>query len=73
MPDLVCTLPWSNMLVRRNGKVKVCCHNPIEMGDLNSQGVSEIWHGDKYTQLRGHIERGDFSYGCIECPRSLNR
>jgi hypothetical protein len=70
MTDPICGLPWTDMMVLRNGKARVCCHNPLFMGDLNEQTVEEIWHGGNYAKLRDAISQKDFSFGCNAggCP-----
>jgi len=70
MNDALCTLALTNMMVLRNGIVRVCCYNPIPMGNLNNQSVEEIWHGINYKMLREKLKENDFSFGCKDsnCP-----
>lgn len=65
-----CSLPYTNMMVLRDGRVRVCCHNPIIMGDLNDSTIEEIWHGENFNKLREAIQNDDFSFGCDRgnCP-----
>lgn len=65
-----CLLPFENMMVLRDGRVRVCCHNTIDMGDLTNQTAEEIWNGENFNKLREHIKRGDFTFGCDQgnCP-----
>ncbi len=57
-----CSLPFTNMMIMRNGRVRVCCFNPDILGDLTTQSVSEVWHGNGYNDLRVN--------GCLvsHCP-----
>lgn len=70
MDNCLCTLPLTNMMVLRNGVVRVCCYNPIPMGNLTNQSIEEIWHGEIYTKLRNALQNNDFSFGCNngDCP-----
>ena len=65
-----CSLPFTDISIKRDGKVRVCCYNTKILGDLNIQTLEEIWNGAEYQELRERIERDDFSYGCIGngCP-----
>jgi len=65
-----CTLPFTDISIKRDGRVRVCCYNEKILGDLNTQTLEEIWSGAEYQELRKRIEQDDFSYGCIGhgCP-----
>ena len=65
---MLCQLPWTNVMIQRNGAVRVCCHNSTQMGDLNSETLEEVWHGSEFLELRTRLSVDDFSYGCSECP-----
>ena len=66
---IICSLPWTNFLVERDGTVRVCCFNGTILGNLKEQSVDEIWHGANFTKLREAISNNDFSNGCRrDCP-----
>ena len=64
----ICSIPWTHFTVKRDGKVHVCCHNPIAVGDLNHQSPEDIWHGDRYQRIRTAVQSGRYNCGCNECP-----
>jgi MoaA/NifB/PqqE/SkfB family radical SAM enzyme len=53
-------LAVSNRLdVRCTGKVTSCqCFPELEVGDLNHQGMLEVWHGRKFGGVRGVVNKG---------------
>lgn len=65
-----CLIPFSTIMVRRDGVIQACCYNLIPMGNLNSQTVEEIWWGENYQKLRTCITDESFSFGCRmgDCP-----
>jgi MoaA/NifB/PqqE/SkfB family radical SAM enzyme len=68
-----CYLPFRSMMVRRDGIVLACCYNKIPMGNLNTQTIEEIWHGDNYKRLRESILDDSCDFGCLEsCPHTLD-
>jgi hypothetical protein len=69
-----CLIPFSTIMVRRDGIIQACCYNPIPMGNLNSQTVEEIWWGENYRKLRDSIVNESFSFGCKmgDCPIMQN-
>jgi len=67
----ICTLPFTHFLVERDGTVRCCCHNvEVKFGDLNTQTLDEIWHGDIYTKFRDLLSDGLLPDGCGKggCP-----
>lgn len=53
-----------------NGSVRPCCNCEEVMGNLSSQGLSEIWHGEKYARFRMellHTPREARGCSCDEC------
>ncbi|WP_321491562.1 radical SAM protein [uncultured Desulfobacter sp.] len=52
-----CVMPFYEILVYDSGNVARCNHdwnsdNSASMGDLKKNGIKEIWHGEKYEELR---------------------
>jgi len=50
-----CNLPFTMVNISETGIVTPCCANPTIMGDLNRQGIWEIWHGRRYAAFRGDV------------------
>ena len=78
-----CEFPFEQFIITANGNVSQCCcdfyfSNP--MGNIKSQGLQEIWNGDKFTTLRKQLldsdrkqsklcEKCDF-YGVNHSPKN---
>ncbi len=66
-----CALPFRQMVVRPDGKVSLCCNDPLgreTMGDLNEQTLSDIWFGEKYTRVRELLAKGrEHIVKCANC------
>lgn len=59
-----CILPFEQMLIEVDGSVRVCCHNPIIMGNIKEQTAENIWDGENFNKLREFIRKDDFTFGC---------
>jgi hypothetical protein len=70
-----CRSIWQPILhVLWTGEVVPCCYDfdgSIVLGDLRSQTIEEIWHGEAYTSLREAHARGDLSQWpiCLKCHK----
>ena len=50
-----CVLPFRDLNVWADGKVVLCCEDWNEeyvVGDFNTQTLSEIWHGERFAEVR---------------------
>ena len=53
--DAICTLPFSQLVIRPTGEVSLCCNDALgkyTMGDLRTQSILEVWNSEKYKALR---------------------
>ena len=61
---LPCTDIYTQLMVYWNGDVVSCCYD-LEgdqvMGNLNSNSIKEIWHGEKYNNFRKRLKDSVFS------------
>ena len=52
---------WHFMIILTDGKVVPCCRDDkyeMDMGNINSNSLEEIWFGKKYTEMRkAHLEQ----------------
>ncbi len=51
----ICRLPFSQLIIRPDGKISLCCNDPLgkyTLGDLNKQSIKEIWNSDEYKKIR---------------------
>ena len=50
-----CSKPFSDMVVYWDGKAALCCHdwnNQLNLGNLNTESISEVWTGQPYENVR---------------------
>ncbi len=64
---MYCTQPWSTIYVTWDGKVRTCCFHELALGDLNRQGIEEIWTGENYRRLRRQVIAGEVIAECMDC------
>ncbi|MBE5865469.1 MAG: radical SAM protein [Lachnospiraceae bacterium] len=60
-PHVKCPLPFKQLIVRPDGKVSLCCNDPLgkdTLGDLSKETVLEVWNGDKFKLVRECIHKG---------------
>jgi radical SAM protein with 4Fe4S-binding SPASM domain len=71
-PRKPCVMPIYDMLVYDDGRVARCNHDwdSDGMGDLNLNTIQEIWHNDKYKELRRqHMNVGECSISDAVCSK----
>lgn len=59
--DDSCVFPFTQMIIRPDGKVSLCCNDPLgkySLGDLNEQSMKEVWYGEQYKTIRDKIVCG---------------
>jgi hypothetical protein len=66
-----CLLPYIQIIVRPDGKISLCCNDPIginTLGDVSVNTLLEIWNSSIYTDIREKIgeTRQNFNF-CKEC------
>lgn len=63
-----CALPFEQMIIRPDGKVSLCCNDPIgknTLGDVSINSLVDVWYGAEYTQIRKLLEMG--RENCTHC------
>lgn len=53
--NIPCIALWGTFCVHVDGKAGLCCmdsNNTIPLGDLTSQTIAEIWHGEPLKRIR---------------------
>lgn len=56
-----CTLPFKQLEIRSEGKVSLCCCDPLgkmTLGDVSKNTLKEIWYGEAYRKVRDAIYAG---------------
>jgi len=66
-----CMLPFRQMIVRPDGKVSLCCNDPLgknTLGDLQMQTLEEVWYGEKFEMVRKALGKGRKHWPhCVYC------
>lgn len=70
-PSAKCILPFRQIIIRPDGKVSLCCSDPLgknTLGDLTEESILEVWHGSKFREVRKalNLGRGEWEY-CKHC------
>lgn len=70
----VCSYPFSQMIIRPDGKLSFCCADAlaqITLGDLTKQSILEAWNGDAYVKIRELALKGsEYLSLCRVCSNS---
>lgn len=59
-PSFICPTPWQRMCIMWDGRVSQCKSDYLEgniLGDVKTQSLKEIWHGDKFNELRALMKK----------------
>ncbi len=65
--QMYCTQPWTTMYVAWDGKVRTCCFNEYQLGDLNESTALEAWQGPAYREFRDQVASGHVIPDCLDC------
>jgi organic radical activating enzyme len=60
-PDAKCVLPFQQMIVRPDGKVSLCCNDPLgrnTLADLNEETLLEAWNNPRFRMVRKCLDEG---------------
>lgn len=50
-----CSLPYKMMAIRPDGKVSMCCGDPLgkmTLGDVSKSSISQVWNSAEYRRVR---------------------
>lgn len=56
-----CVLPFKQLIIRPDGKVSLCCNDPmgkVTLGDVSKERLIDVWNGDKFRNVRNAIYKG---------------
>jgi radical SAM protein with 4Fe4S-binding SPASM domain len=65
-----CAYLWRNVVVTANGDVIPCCADydaRMVMGNVGRESLEDIWHGERFRQMRADHLAGRFLGTCAEC------
>jgi hypothetical protein len=62
-----CLYPFMHARVSFSGKVFFCPFIRVEVGDLTTQTLGEVWNGEKYVELRKTLLEHELFPVCRRC------
>ena len=65
--QMYCTQPWTTLYVTWDGKLRTCCFNEYQLGDLNESSALEAWRGPAYREFRDQVASGHVIPDCLDC------
>ena len=68
-----CNKPWGDMAIYSNGLVGPCCNlvgRKTPIGNIKYNSISEIWNGEKMTELRNGFKNNNPNDVCKSCIES---
>lgn len=72
-----CAKPFRELSVRWDGNIAFCCNDwrgIHKAGDIHTQSLEEIWHGDQFKSGRRKLIRGIRDFGaCQGCDATSHR
>lgn len=60
-PKAKCVLPFKQMIIRPDGKVSLCCNDPLgknTLGDASKNSLLDIWNNDRFKMVRQCLYNG---------------
>ncbi len=60
-PDAKCVLPFRQLIIRPDGKVSLCCNDPLgrdTLADLNKEKIVDAWYNLKFQTVRKRLYEG---------------
>lgn len=56
-----CVLPFKQLIIRPDGKVSLCCNDPLgknTLGDLKKDPILDVWNNDRFKMVRKCLYEG---------------
>lgn len=60
-PEAKCVLPFRQMIIRPDGKVSLCCNDPLgknTLADLTKETILEAWNNQRFQVVRESLYAG---------------
>ncbi len=60
-----CLMPYKQLVVRPDGKVSLCCNDPLgrcTLGDLSIDSIMSVWNGASFDKIRKVLMEGRGQY-----------
>lgn len=62
--EMICYLPWQQMFMTPDRKLKPGCYCSIEIGDVNKSSLMEIWNGTEMQLYREKLSNDNYGHLC---------
>ncbi|MBV8645227.1 MAG: twitch domain-containing radical SAM protein [Candidatus Eremiobacteraeota bacterium] len=68
-----CVIPWTNLIVRRDGSAHFCCDVFPELtvdgriADLSRDSLDDVWNAEELVRVRAEMARGEQPAACGTC------
>jgi len=73
LPESLCSVAWLQIHTEPDGKVFPCCYyshdNQHNLGNWNKEKIADIFHGQKWNELRQDFLDGKKPEACTRCWR----
>ena len=67
--DTKCDAPFTNVSIKWNGDVYLCCNVGDFVENIKDKSFQEIWQGEKYNDLRKKVnDKNNYPEMCKDCP-----
>lgn len=56
-----CVLPFKQLIIRPDGKISLCCNDPLgkyTLGNVTEESILSIWNNDKFKMVRECLYKG---------------
>lgn len=56
-----CILPYKQLIIRPDGKVSLCCNDPLgknTLGDLTQDSILDVWNNQRFKVIREALYKG---------------
>lgn len=60
-PNAKCALPFKQMIIRPDGKVSLCCNDPLgrnTLADLTKESILDAWNNTRFQMIRKCLYEG---------------
>lgn len=66
-----CVLPYKQLIIRPDGKVSLCCNDPLgknTLGDLSKDNIVDVWYNERFKTVREALYKGRENWPhCVYC------
>lgn len=60
-PEASCILPFKQLIIRPDGKVSLCCNDPLgrnTLGDVSKESLVDVWNNERFKTVRRVLRDG---------------